>query len=193
MQHSDQTLTFEKSARAIRDEVVFRRHRLTHHANLLEGCLRDRIEQKTEQVEEAFHTLKNAFSVEYHVEHHPWRIVAGAIGTGWLVGRTVRRRSAVDSLGSGEPLREMPFRLNSAMTGIRGLAIGAVAGVIRDIVSKIIPLSVTSEVREKINRIASEMSAELVESATRDIPRDDAKSIPKKTLSNGIDEIAAWT
>lgn len=124
-----------------------------------------------ESVQETVETVKESLDVRRHVERHPWAMFGGAMLVGCFAGMLVgRRRSrkpapepapAPAAAPSREPAvhgngtyrngsapkdsAEEEGLLGSSLSAIKGLAVGTLMGVLRDVLVNAVPTNLAPE------------------------------------------------
>ena len=205
---------------AIRQEMDDTRNSLTDKISLLEQHVVDTVheasagvKQTVEAVKETVQSVrdsvgdtvdsvKESFSIPGQVGRHPWAMMAGTAGVGFLAGYIFMAPSpktqpapiraprgtgngshksppampssfAQDAAAVDEPegvMRHLTRTFENEINQIKGLAIGTLAGVIRDLVGATIPEMMRSPVEEVFNNLTVKLGGQPVRG--RIIPED---------------------
>jgi ElaB/YqjD/DUF883 family membrane-anchored ribosome-binding protein len=76
----------------------------------VKATVSETVEAVKETVTETIQTVKRTFDIEYQVREHPWPMMAGAVGAGFLAGRLLPRvtcsvEKSFSNLRSDQPAR----------------------------------------------------------------------------------------
>lgn len=120
--------------------------------------------QRSAQV--AMETVKDACDLPLQVELRPWTMMAGATALGFLGGHLLhgRRPGRAKPNGSGaaatrsvedEPgwLANLAGTIHPELAQLKGLAVGTLLGIVRDVVTKSVPEPMERQVEDVINGI----------------------------------------
>jgi uncharacterized protein YjbJ (UPF0337 family) len=136
--------------------------------------VQETVENVKESVEDAVTSVKESLNLRLQVERHPWTMFFGAIavgyvGTRWLencvpsagiVESVASSASAGHSRGDGADapsarsnqgpsfLEKLAIDFRSELDGLKGLAVSAAAGLVRDIIADSIPAALAPRVSE---------------------------------------------
>lgn len=151
--------------------------------------VKDTVHEVKETVAETVESVTSAFNVRQHAERHPWAAfsfaaTAGCI-LGTVVGRAGRRTSRRSITSSGprprhgkgggngrahvsEPVRQTDSPQPAAHEGLfadelrrlKGLAIGALMAVVRDMAKRVLPDALSTKVAEEVDSLTSRLGAE---------------------------------
>lgn len=134
-------------------------------------------------VEESVASVRSALDVRRHAERHPWAMFGSSLALGYFAGRLLL---AVERGTCSRPERsyraerpadpsaaDMPPRRNGGADGgpsrsrfqpeidrLKGLALGAVMGLARDLVADALPPTVDASVRDVLNQITVKLGGE---------------------------------
>jgi ElaB/YqjD/DUF883 family membrane-anchored ribosome-binding protein len=129
-------------------------------------------------VENTVETVKETFDVRRQVERHPWMMFGGAVLLGFVGGRLLTRAGPSLTGGNGVPYTSYspPLRepeaptpagpglgskvfesLKPALTKLGGLAIGATAGLVGEMIRDSAP----EPLRPKLNEVIDDITAAL--------------------------------
>jgi len=116
-------------------------------------AVRDTVDSVTESVQDTMHSVGEALNLRLQAERHPWLVFGGAIAAGFVAsgylfpGRTPARvmQMTTDSTGAAiayVPTPAAPPRdtwFGNQMRLLRGMAVGALMDVVRDVAAKGLP------------------------------------------------------
>lgn len=118
----------------------------------------------TDSVQETVETVKEAFNLSDHVRRHPWMSLSGAVAVGYVGGMFILPARSSRDIKVQAPPRETlvnpaPAAVAAApqssseessllapLKQLKGLAIGALMGLVRDMVSNSLPDNMKSDV-----------------------------------------------
>jgi ElaB/YqjD/DUF883 family membrane-anchored ribosome-binding protein len=149
------------------------------------------VETVKETVTSTVETVKETLDFRAHVRNHPWTAVGGSVAVGflggWLMGpehphahagshepaaaepEAEPEREAAWSGPSHQPAREHRGWLNwlqstfgAEIDKLKGLAIGTVAGVVRDLVGQAVPENLRPMVTDMINSVTTKLGGETI-------------------------------
>ncbi len=165
-------------------------------------AVKETVQSVRDSVGETVDSVKESFSIPGQVERHPWAMMAGTAGLGFLAGYIFMAPSpktqpapfrAPRKSGNGmhkstpampssfadvapptaEPegvLHQLTRTFENEINQIKGLAIGTLAGVVRDLVGSTIPEMMRSPVEEVFNNLTVKLGGQPVRG--RIIPED---------------------
>lgn len=132
-------------------------------------------------------TVKETFSIRTQVERRPWVAMASAVGIGFLAGHwlsqperasikqpTLRpkrygngaHREPTASFAAAAPASEpgivdhLSKTFEAELTQIKGLAIGTLGGIVRDLVSDIVPDMLRPSITEVMNGFTTKLGGQ---------------------------------
>lgn len=110
-------------------------------------------------------TVKDACDLPRHVERRPWTMVAGAAALGFLGGRlwhTSGREAKTAVGGAREPswLSALGETFQPELAQLKGLAVGTVLGVVRDLVTQAVPAPMERNVCDAIDGITVKLGGQ---------------------------------
>jgi len=139
----------------------------------------------TEGVQETVESVKQTFDVRDRIRRNPWMSLGGAFAVGLAGGYFLSPSSTGDRKGQAsyqprfgpefapaaaersaappaEPARkEAPSPLeeaaHTALTGLKGLAIGALMGVLREVATNTLPAALKDEVANMLNQVNTQL------------------------------------
>lgn len=142
-----------------------------------------------ETVGDTVDTMKETFSIRTQVERRPWIVMASAAGIGFLAGHWLSQpeqasvkqpssrpkrsgngaqREPAASFASSQPAGEpgivdhLGKTFESELTQIKGLAIGTLGGIVRDLVTDIVPDMLRSSVTEVMNGVTTKLGGQAI-------------------------------
>jgi len=146
------------------------------------------VEGVKESFDETVKTVSEAFNLRLQAERHPWLVFGGAVAAGCVGGLLLggSSRSSQSSggssgfFGSGSEskatdsvTRAAPERAHDAdesggvggwlweqLGGLKGLAVGAMMGVVRDLVTQAVPETVKERVTDEVNKLTKSLGGE---------------------------------
>jgi len=147
--------------------------------------VQDAVQGVKDSVEETFKSVAESFNLRLQCERHPWLVVGGAVGVGVLGGlllggssREARfpTKSGTEHLPDYSPRGEthaQPERASAPeqgdgvggwlwdqLAGFRGLALGAMMGVVKDLVTQAVPATVKERVTEEVDKLTKHLGGE---------------------------------
>ena len=146
----------------------------------------DVVENVTESVQETVETVKETFNLKRHTERHPWLMLAGAVAAGFAGGRLLPRRRrpagrlprrddypelesiAERSARPAGPLRQpepekpswfsqLGSTFGDELSKLKGLALGATFGVLRDMLTSAAPEQLKPQLAEVVNSVTTKL------------------------------------
>jgi ElaB/YqjD/DUF883 family membrane-anchored ribosome-binding protein len=150
------------------------------------------IDSVRETVQEGLSAVKEMFNIPRLVDEHPWAMVSGAAGIGFLCGKlfaspAAKRRAFADTPAmslppdhySGEDLSAPARPARSAFSGLlktfepeinrlKGLALGAFMHSVRDAITKVVPEYMAPKVTELVDNITGKLGGEQFEAEFAD-------------------------
>jgi len=139
-----------------------------------------------ESVQETVQSVTESLNLRLQAERHPWAVFGGAVAVGclggFLLGGSKRRR---ESRPSWQPSRESQTTYGATsqasaaqpqqpeqkgggasgwfweqLSGLRGLAVGAMMGVVRDLAAKAVPENLKERVNDEVNKLTKGLGGE---------------------------------
>lgn len=159
---------------------------VTDTVDSVKNAVQDTVDNVKHSVQNTVASVTEAFDLPQQVATHPWPLMVGAIGVGYLIGYSLApsRNQQHGSARSAGFLNEVEHRFGSAattaknangtattpgflasigemfqteLTQLKGLAIGTAVGLVRDMVSEAAPSSLKSEVGDVIDRFTDKL------------------------------------
>jgi hypothetical protein len=122
------------------------------------------VDNVKETVQETVEAVSHSFDLKWHAERHPWALVGGAVFLGFVGGRMLSRPSRpqardYDRRPPPAPIEPKPRasilgslgQVGQEIFDLKKLGIGLAMGVLREVVAKAIPDSLSSPVSEVVN------------------------------------------
>ena len=179
----------------IRRKMENTRESLTDKLELLEDKLLNSVHQATsavnetvasvkETMSESVETVKEAVDIPAHVDRHPWLALGGSVLCGYLLGtmfgrerapRQAAQRAVPLAISNGyrEQATQQPppakpgwlDALDPEIRHLKGLAVGAALGTIREMLSKEVPPHMAEQLREIIDGVTKKLGGDPVPSS----------------------------
>jgi len=144
------------------------------------------VQEVQEKVHSSLVTVRDFFDVRAHVQDNPWAMMGGAVAVGfiggWLLrGSNGRRhehaaapapiRFPSEARGNGQAAKEeKPSWLASIashfapeLEQVKGMAIGTVGGLIRDVLTRAIPETMKSRTAEMMDNLTEKLGGQPIE------------------------------
>jgi ElaB/YqjD/DUF883 family membrane-anchored ribosome-binding protein len=141
-----------------------------------------------ESVETAKETVKHWLDIRAHVEDHPWGMLGGSMLVGFIAGGLLSERSGYargytpsavaapqkqQSHHNGGTVRRQSepaqpswlSQFEPELNKLKGLALGAALGTIREMISAEVPQNIGSRVREVIDDVTKKLGGEPIPSS----------------------------
>jgi ElaB/YqjD/DUF883 family membrane-anchored ribosome-binding protein len=157
---------------------------------LVKDAVGDSVEKVKETVGDTVDSVKETFSVTTQVQRRPWLAMAASVGVGFLAGHLLSppARAASTPLparpkraGNGlhkeppfrstlvdEPVREsvgvvekMAKTFENEINQLKSLAIGTLAGIVRDLVVPAVPEMVRNPINEVFSDVTSKLGGQM--------------------------------
>lgn len=132
-------------------------------------------------VENTVESVRSTFDLQRHMDEHPWACVGSAAAAGFISAylfgggqskaeRTAPRERRESWPRTGEerrPASAAPSGIGSLFgdefNKVRGIALGTLFGLVRDLVTEMVPQQLESQVTDLINRVTVKLGGEPVE------------------------------
>jgi ElaB/YqjD/DUF883 family membrane-anchored ribosome-binding protein len=167
----------------LENQVVETVHEATSAVSETVESVKDAVQETVDTVKDSVQdtvaSVKETFDLRRQVDQHPWAMVGGSVAVGFVAGSLLpEARSAgsrqIASLGPSdgapgfaprEPQKPGLFdRLTNALGAeygkVKGLAIGVLMGLARDVVVDAIPPQMAPQVKELMNDLTTRMGGE---------------------------------
>jgi len=181
----------------------------------VKDAVHDTVATVKDSVQSTVTSVKDSFDIPAHVDRHPWATMAGSVALGYLGERFLspsgskparERRPSISGPANGSGLAaEKPTTRCATETGrwtgvaellgpeiatLKGLAIGSVLGLVRDIVAKSAPPRLRDQLVDLINKVTEKLGGEIVpesiaQAARGDLDGEGRKDHGKPASGNG--------
>jgi hypothetical protein len=111
------------------------------------GAVKDTVESVTNSVQEGMQSVGEVFDLRLQADRNPWVVFGGSVAVGFVAGRYLfdRRRPAphtalpagLAAQAAAAPAR--PGWISGQLRQLRGIAVGALMDIVRDVISKGLP------------------------------------------------------
>jgi len=148
-------------------------------ANTVE-TVQETVANVKESVQETVETVRESLDVRKHVERHPWAMFGGAVAVGWVAGymfggRGSRRPKPAEAtppplptVRNGAEYRNGASRkaaaadeesgpLHSSFQALKGLAVGTLMGVLRDVLVQAVPSNLASDLAGVVDDMTTKL------------------------------------
>lgn len=139
----------------------------THLVTDTAETVQETVHNVTDTVQETVHNVAEALDLTKQVDRHPWAMMGGAVAVGFVGGMMLPRPSTVAEVAStaasfsGPAVRngapQEPGPMHEALQTLKGMALGALMGVVRDAVVKAIPPDYTSDVTRMVDDLTTKL------------------------------------
>jgi len=134
----------------------------------------------TESIQETVENVKETFNLSEHVRHHPWGMLMGAAATGflggWLIGPARREEETATAprqpFTAPAPVASVPAKpaepasekssLLEPLESLKGVALGALMGVLREMVTDCVPASMKADVVSAVDDFTTRLGGKPV-------------------------------
>jgi len=140
----------------------------THLVTDTAETVQETVHNVTDTVQDTVHNVAEALDLGKQVDRHPWAMMGGAVAVGFVGGMmlpgpaTVAQAAGTAAASiSGPALQNGPASepgpMHDALQALKGLALGALMGVVRDAVVKAIPPDYTSDVTRMVDELTTKL------------------------------------
>jgi len=200
----------EQTRSSLAEKLEVLEQKVTNTEDEATSAVTDTVEAVKDTVESTVDSVRDTLDLTVQVERHPWAMVGGSVALGFLGGFLLgpasrgQARSAVTTGWEPEwdteppaastpaPARrqaswwdQLRSTFGSEIDKLKGLALGTIGGVVRDLVSEEVPEPLRPAVTEMINNLTTKMGGETIQG--RVIPEPQASEqarTPASTLSS---------
>jgi hypothetical protein len=152
----------------------------------VKDAVHDTVATVKDSVQSTVTSVKDSFDIPAHVDRHPWAMMAGSVALGYLGERflspsgskSVRERRPTSSGPEANGSHQAPEKpaagsatenrftgvaqlLGPEIATLKGLAIGSVLGLVRDMVAKSAPPRLRDQLVELINKVTEKLGGEV--------------------------------
>jgi len=167
---------------SVKDTVETVSEKLHETVEGVTETVQEAVEGVKESVQETFQSVAETFNLKMQAERHPWAvfgsaIAVGALGTYLLSGSSRDSGRSQSWFSSSKSPGDQPERpqhqppaadqsggvggwLQESLGGLKGLALGAMMGVVRDLVSQALPENLKDRVTEEVDRLTKSLGGE---------------------------------
>jgi len=182
-------------------ETVVQATETVQHAT---ATVTETVDTVKEAVKETVGTVKESLDLGRQTDQHPWAMLLGAALTGYVAGRLLHQARASPqphvephptgatsvSLGAFRAGSPVPTRtvwdtvadqFKNELGLVKGLAIGTVGGVVRELLTASAPSPLVPQIKEIVDSVTTKLGGHPVEGAILNLP-------PKSEEPNGRSE-----
>lgn len=186
----------------LENQVIGTVHSATEAVQHTVADVRSVVDTVTESVKEGVESVKETLNVSEQVRRHPWGMLCGAAAAGffggWLIGPS-RKETEVHSATNlprdfpresyGAPIRETSAQASKEaesifaepLQNLKGIALGAVMGLVREMVSKGLPENIQDDVVKVLDNFTDKIGGKVVplsetKGSEQDVSRVEDKS-----------------
>jgi ElaB/YqjD/DUF883 family membrane-anchored ribosome-binding protein len=163
----------------IREKVHDTTTAVTSTVTAVKETVAETVDNVKQAVAGTVETVKDALNIKKHVQEHPWASMGGAVAVGAIVGwmttpsrrreesRRERRpepryaarhgNGAPNGAHHEPPVQEEEGTFGSAMQTLKGLAIGSVMGVLRQMISRAAPSNLTGDLTRLVDDVTQKL------------------------------------
>jgi len=167
-------------------------------ANTVEG-VKSAVGSVTETMQETVESVKETLNLREQVRRHPWGMLGGAAAAGffggWLLGPSRREPEATPATESWReplaPVREKPAEpaaesssLLAPLLSLKGVVLGGLMGMVRDMISDIVPENMKAEVANALDEFTTQLGGKPL-SPAEEAPAENGKRPERKERGNG--------
>jgi ElaB/YqjD/DUF883 family membrane-anchored ribosome-binding protein len=147
----------------------------------------------TETIQETVEGVKETFNLKEQVRRHPWPMLGGAAAAGflggWLLGSS-RKEPEAPSVPAPPPLpftpppRERVEELPSGkeeslfaepLAALKGLALGTIMGMVRDMAVKALPENVKDDVMHLLDDLTAKLGGKPLPASSEEKPQEESQ------------------
>jgi len=139
------------------------------------------VSHTVEVVQETVETVKETFDLRKQTDRHPWGMLTGAVAVGFVVGRMTNVSASPTSPAptptpvsayqaapapAARPAPSTPGLFDSSIEKLKGLAIGGLMSVVRELVFRNAPSSIVSELAGVVDDLTTKLGGKPLRRAT---------------------------
>jgi len=168
--------------------------------------VRSVVDSVTESIQEGVESVKETFNLSEQVRRHPWGMLCGAAATGffggWLMGPSREETEAAPaphlprdfpSESYGASLQAEPAPSSEAeesifaepLQALKGIALGAVMGLVREMVSKGLPENIQDDVVKVLDNFTTKIGGKIVPPSEEKQPAEPGGPGGEEKSTNG--------
>jgi len=185
----DTTSAVTGTVEAVKDTVENVSEKVQETMATVTDTLQQTAHAVSDTVQQTAHAVSEAFDLRLQAERHPWLVVGGAVAVGYtgallldsLLGRsaTPRERPAQGLYGGATARAEAPSNgqsignmlpdwLRDELGRLRGVAIGSVMSMVRDLARQAMPGPIGQRLAEEVDVVTSKLGGEKIPSRSGD-------------------------
>jgi len=153
----------------------------------------------SETMHETVENVKETLNLREQVRRHPWGMLGGAAAAGffggWLLGPSRRETQTTAATESWReppvPAREKPAEsagesssLLAPLLSLKGVALGGLMGMVRDMISGVVPENMKDEVANALDEFTTQLGGKPLGRA-EEAPSEEARRPERKERGNG--------
>jgi len=176
----------EETRTSLTEKVETLEQKLVSSVQETTAAVTDTVETVKETMQESVETVKHWFDVKGHVQDQPWTMLGGSMALGFLVGQLLPvqraeppptppppapppaapKRQHQHNGGSSRRQQQEPSspswlsQFEPEINKLKGLALGAVLGTLREMVVREAPPSLGSRLKEVIDDVTKKVGGE---------------------------------
>jgi len=192
----DQRTALTEKLEALEEKVMGVATSVTDSVESVKEGVTDTVEAVKETVENTVEAARDLFNLSEHVRRHPWVVLGGAVGVGFLVGALLRRRGrepvarrsrrdappAADHQGNGArkeaepgPADSLFSSVTAGLNRIKDAAFGALFGTVERVLAQELPQAVESHIKtfvdDSVTKLHNALTEKPAESSVSEPPR----------------------
>lgn len=169
--------------------------------------VRSVVDSVTESIQEGVESVKETLNLSEQVRRHPWGMLGGAAAVGffggWLVGSS-RKETEIPASANlprdfpresyGKPVRELSAEPSSEgqesvfaepLQALKGLALGALMGMVREMVTKGLPENLQDDVVKVLDNFTTKLGGKIVPPSEEKKASEPTESAVQEKSTNG--------
>jgi ElaB/YqjD/DUF883 family membrane-anchored ribosome-binding protein len=153
-------------------------------------AVQETVDTVKDTVQETVVTVKQSLDIRLHVHEHPWPMFLGAVAVGYVGGRLLTEETGppmamMSTAAAPTPtghnghhngrrhhgqarrqakgfLSQIADRYSDELNKLQGLAVGAVTGIIREMLTSISPAQFTDQIKEIVDGVTTKLGGKPV-------------------------------
>jgi len=172
----------ERTRESLTDKLEALEQKVTESVTAVTDTVTDTVANVTEKVSESVDSVRDAMDVGAHMDRHPWLMFGGSVVCGFLLGELLTSRAATGGRSrftltpTPTPTPPMPVSSNGSsrqeetptgahrgrsflatfepeLNRLKGLALGATLGTVRELLAKEVPPTMANQLREILDSV----------------------------------------